>query len=74
MPGTKRHATANGALDEQRGSMQEAGFTQRDCDVLVIGGRRGRRGFLLPGGACTAIDLVFSSVQPTPPASAASNP
>jgi len=38
MPGTKRHATANGALDEQRGSMQEAGITQRDCDVLVIGG------------------------------------
>jgi hypothetical protein len=38
MPGTARHATANCALDEQRGFMQEAGITQRDCDVLVIGG------------------------------------
>jgi hypothetical protein len=74
MPGTKRHATANGALDEQRGSMQEAGFTQRDCDILVIGGGRERRCRLLPGGARTAIDLVLSSSQPTPPASADSNP
>lgn len=54
--------------------MQEADITQRDCDVLVIGGGRELQDFPLLGDACAFIVPVFPSVQPPPPANAASNP